>query len=91
MNLILKIIFDYLAVGVVAIVLFLMMFVIYCRLYLSKEPYKLLKLCYKCTTVGNADGKINQITLGQWIVTFTLWPIVLICSAILLDKIISEL
>ena len=91
MNLILKIIFDYLAVGVVAIVLFLIIVSVYCRLYLMKEPYKLLKFGYKCSTFGNKDGKVNQITLMQWIVTFTLWPIVLICSAIILDKVISEL
>lgn len=91
MNLILKIIFDYLAVGVVAIVLFLIIVTIYCRLYLMKEPYKFLRFGYKCSTFGNKDGKINQITLGQWIVTFTLWPIAIIGAAMILDEVISEL
>lgn len=84
---------DYLVTGVIGLVLFLIIAMVYCLYYrgLKKEPYKLLKFGYKCQTYGNEKGEPNKITIAHILVMITLWPIVIIYNAKLIDDILSEL
>lgn len=93
MNSVFMFIMDYLVTGMIGIVLFLIITIIYCLYYrgLRSEPFKLMKFGYKCQSYGNKKGEANKIRVIDFIVMIALWPIVIIVNAKIIDDILSEL
>lgn len=93
MNLIIRIVFSYLTTGIIVIAIAVIGAIIYALYYhnLRNEPYKLLKFGYKCQTYGNEKGEVNKVSVKDWIILISLWPICVIYSLVLIEDILKDL